>query len=137
MPTPPHRGTPYHASVADFRRALVTSAEIFGDQADRYSARIYAADPGRAATPTERDAYTAAWSAHNYGYTLAAILKMAAEKFGDAAAHTLACEADEMLTNGDYHGWNDDVQPPPTGTEPDPLPVPAPGPGEAPGGHRG
>lgn len=98
-------GTPYHASVTDFRRKLVEASDKWWETSERHF-------PQRAEGGAHLDAYAAAMMAGGYAYTLAAILRVASDRYGPDVAHTLACIADDLLMNGEGKPFNDDVKPP-------------------------
>lgn len=59
--------------------------------------------------PWLREAYMGTVMAANYCYTLAAVLK-AVEKIASLdVALELAGEMEEILTNGDFANWNEDI----------------------------
>lgn len=97
-------GTLYHESVTDLRRTLVVAAEKWRGVSETRR-------PQRTESSLHLDAYGAALMAYGYGYTLAAVLKVAEEKFGPEVAQALAAVADDLLMNGDSDNLNDDVMP--------------------------
>jgi hypothetical protein len=108
--------TTYHASVKDFRRGLVESADMFHEFKDKHSEAFTAAAKARRegqmdAHGAPSDAYTASLMAGHYAYTLAAILSIAEREFGEQVADRLANAADNILMNGDDHDCNADVMP--------------------------
>lgn len=107
------RGTLYHASVEDYRRCLASAYVRWHKDREKYQKLVYAGrDDGRKPTDAERDAYAASLMASGYSYTLAAIIKLAEERFGPDAALVLANKADDLLMNGDDgREWNADVMP--------------------------
>jgi hypothetical protein len=111
MTTTDEPATNYHATVDDLRRDLVKSAAAFESMSERYleleMERRGMTNPPRG----DAEARIASLAAWGYGYTLAAVLKVAQDRFGEEVARTLAFEADEILTNGDFDDLNDDVTP--------------------------
>ncbi len=119
----PEPGTMYHETITAFRHALVQSALMWDKTSAPYRAAMFAwLDERRAAgqaglkepvRPPEavRDADTACMMASSYAYTLAAVIRLAGEKFGREAARVLATAADDILTNGDFDSLNADVMP--------------------------
>lgn len=110
---PDPQPTNYHPSVEDFRRDLVKGHVGWEKTCQTYFEPVMGARrTGRTPTEAERDAYAGSLMAASYSYTLAAVLKLAEQEFGAEVAHTLACEAEELLNNGDAEpGWNADVWP--------------------------
>jgi hypothetical protein len=110
------QGTSYHASVDDFRRCLAKAYLQWGQDREKYGKLVYPSrrEDGGKPTDAERDAYAASMMAASYAYTLAAVIKLAGQDFGQEVALALANEADNLLMNGDDDpGWNADVIPSP------------------------
>lgn len=113
-------GTGYHASVKDLRTEILKSAAVFEQMSREHLepimragelARATGDETHRASVPSAvRDAHQASLMAYGYGYTLAAVLRLAEQKFGKAVAHRLACAADNILMNGDDDDLNDDIE---------------------------
>ena len=119
MTTPPTTvgGPLYHTTVDNFRRVLAAEADGFHKTMEPYSKKVNGAclarragQPHEAPTRAEQDAYLGCLMAGSYGYTLAAVLAVAAE-FGPEVQQRLACVADDILINGDDHDRNADVMP--------------------------
>lgn len=114
--------TAYHETVDDFRRELASESAMFHKRMKPHlevTHELYetkrAGRPAREPTAAENDAYTGCLMAGNYAYTLAAVLQLAGEAFGQEVAERLACVADDILINGDDHDRNADVMPPEDG----------------------
>lgn len=119
----PEPGTMYHESITDFRRTLVQSALMWDKTGEPYRTAMFAwLDEWRAAEkagskepvrPPQavRDADAACMMASSYAYTLAAVIRLAGERFGQEAARILANAADDILVNGDFDSPNADVLP--------------------------
>lgn len=110
------KATLYHASVKDFRAALVKAAAMYNATSKEYQPQVFgAAAKARETGETVKvpvavgDAYRGSLMAYSYAYTLAAVIRYAGQHFGDEVAHGLACVADDLLTNGDDDNLNGDI----------------------------
>lgn len=118
--SPRVKGTGWHYSMDDFRRDLTSAADHWREVAGQYRQKAHGETPPAEVARADRDAYAGCLMACSYSYTLAAILRVAADDFGPETARRLAAVADDILTNGDDSDLNADVKP---GA---PLPPPTP-----------
>lgn len=93
--------------VRSVRSALMTQHAAHQRQADvwRPKAKPTAADAEKA----ESAAWLGNVMASNYGYALAATLKMIEDKHGTEAAFDIAWRVDSIINDGDEDGINADV----------------------------
>jgi hypothetical protein len=106
-----HWATAYHETVDDLRRELASECETFRRRKDLHRGAAFPPRAGAEPADAERDAYLGCLMAGTYAYTLAAVLRVAGEEFGQETAARLASVADDILTNGDDHDRNADVRP--------------------------
>jgi hypothetical protein len=114
--------TVYHETVTDLRRELVEASGQYRKIGEPHWAAVLAyldaawvakqagkpepARPSRAVM----DADVGLRMAASYAYTLAAILRLAGDRFGPEVQQVLASAADDILTNGDGNDLNTDIE---------------------------